>query len=509
MPDKIDIRPGVNILSLLRHLNYRPWYALGEFVDNSVQSFNSHRAALKALHGDEAKLCVEIDINPKDNSICIRDNAAGISEAEYGRAFRPAALPTDTSGLSEFGMGMKSAACWFTHRWKVRTSALGEPVARTVAFDIENIVSDDISELGIHEEEAPEDEHYTEITLEDVFHFPKGNTIKKLKDHMADIYRVFIRSGDLELRLSGEIQKYAEPKVLQAPYFEDLSSEAKTWRKEITFDFGGGLSAHGFAALLEKGSTRKAGFALFRRDRVIQGSGDEGYRPAAIFKSSNSYTYQRLFGELHLEGFEVSHTKDGFRWDDNEEAFLDLLSEHLDGGDLPLLKQAEGHRVRAAEVDLQKPAQEAVDKTVEALQDKLHEVADEIATRPGDESDDSTFPEQAALASGAPFGFRFRGRPWQVNVELANDPEESRWLTISQEPEDTAQEMRQLGIRVSLAHPFMVRFAQADRESIEALLRVAAAIALATVLARASGATGAGAVRNNLNDILRAALSGP
>ena len=32
---------------------------------------------------------------------------------------------------------MKSAACWFAPRWTVRTSALGEPVVRTVHFDID------------------------------------------------------------------------------------------------------------------------------------------------------------------------------------------------------------------------------------------------------------------------------------------------------------------------------------------------------------------------------------
>ena len=37
----------------------------------------------------------------------------------------PAAIPPDRSGLSEFGMGMKSAACWFAPRWSVRTKALG------------------------------------------------------------------------------------------------------------------------------------------------------------------------------------------------------------------------------------------------------------------------------------------------------------------------------------------------------------------------------------------------
>ena len=78
---------------------------------------------------------------------------------------------------------------------------------------------------------------------------------------------------------------------------------------------------------------------------MIQGSGDDGYRPSVIFGASNSYRYQRVFGELHLDGFEVSHTKDGFRWDENEQPFLELLREHLDCEDLPLLKQAEGYRV--------------------------------------------------------------------------------------------------------------------------------------------------------------------
>src|SRR5207302_10654532 len=137
------------------------------------------------------------------------------------------------------------------------------------------------------------------------------------------------------------------------------------WRKEIDFDFGLGLRAHGFAALRETASTTRAGFALFRRRRLIQGSADEGYRPEAIFGSSNSYRYQRLFGELHLEGFQVSHTKDGFRWDENEQPFLDILREHLDDDDLPLLRQAEGYRVRASRDQLSRAAASAVASTTE------------------------------------------------------------------------------------------------------------------------------------------------
>ena len=58
-----------------------------------------------------------------------------------------------------------------------------------------------------------------------------------------------------------------------------------------------------------------------------------------------------------------------------------------------------------------------------------------------------------------------------------------------------------------MVHPFMVRFAQTDSEDVEALLRVAAALALAEVVARNSGVRLAGTIRRNVNDIIRQALS--
>jgi hypothetical protein len=144
----VDIRPGVSVLAVLRHLNYRPWFALGEFVDNAVESFMRHRGALEDAEDSGFRLRVEIDVDASTSArISIRDNAAGIFEAEYARAFRPAAIPPDRSGLAEFGMGMKSAACWFAPKWTVRTSELGEGVARTIHFDIDNIVRDTFKSL--------------------------------------------------------------------------------------------------------------------------------------------------------------------------------------------------------------------------------------------------------------------------------------------------------------------------------------------------------------------------
>src|SRR3984893_19385364 len=168
---RVNSRPGLSVLSLLRHLNYSPWFALAEFVDNSLQSYIENKSKIHELHGPAWKLKVSIEVDTSHpGRITIRDNAAGIAGDAFPRAFRPAVIPPDRTGLSEFGMGMKSAACWFSPRWQVRTKALGESVERTVKFDINRIVKDEIEELDIEERSAQAADHYTEISLQDLHH---------------------------------------------------------------------------------------------------------------------------------------------------------------------------------------------------------------------------------------------------------------------------------------------------------------------------------------------------
>lgn len=123
---KVSIRPGVSVLSVLRYLNYRPWFALAEFVDNAIQSAHDRRAELLVQDSNfKLRVSINIDSSPPGR-IVIRDNAGGIPATAFPRAFRPAVLPPERSGLSEFGMGMKSAASWFAAKWSVRTKSLGE-----------------------------------------------------------------------------------------------------------------------------------------------------------------------------------------------------------------------------------------------------------------------------------------------------------------------------------------------------------------------------------------------
>jgi hypothetical protein len=207
---RVNIRPEVSILSVLRHLNYRPWFAVAEFVDNALQSFLANRDALAANGTVTLKVSIELH-SDGDGHIVVRDNAAGIAAREYARAFKPAEVPPDTSGLSEFGMGMKSAACWLARQWSVRTTALGENVERTVSFDVSAIVQHRIEELAIRSRPAESGSHYTEIILTGLHKIPQGRTIGKIKEHLASIYRVFSRDGTLELTFCDESLLYQDP----------------------------------------------------------------------------------------------------------------------------------------------------------------------------------------------------------------------------------------------------------------------------------------------------------
>ena len=62
----VNIRPGVNVLSVLPHLNYKAWYALAEFVDNSIQSSISRRKDLEAISGGSYVLRVDITFDADD-----------------------------------------------------------------------------------------------------------------------------------------------------------------------------------------------------------------------------------------------------------------------------------------------------------------------------------------------------------------------------------------------------------------------------------------------------------
>lgn len=515
--NSVNIRPGVNVLSVLPHLNYKPWFALAEFVDNSIQSSIDNKKSLTAADGLDYALRVDMDFDTHDSAIIIKDNAAGISSPDYQRAFRPAEIPPDATGLSEFGMGMKSAACWFAPDWSVRSTALGENVERTILFDIDKIVTDSTEELTVVTMGAAEAKHYTEIRLQNIRRFPRGKTIQKIREHLASIYRVYLREGDLALYVDGQKLEYSDPAILVAPRYNAPEEEPIKWKKEINIDLGDGKSATGFVAIRETANTRLAGLALFRRKRLILGSADEAYRPEDIFGRSNTYPYQRIFGEIHLKGFFVSHTKDGVKWEENEDEFLRQLRKELSADGFPLLQQAREHRTKASAKATRQEAAAALQTTAANLNDASlgnGHLASSSVVENGSQAPTALNEENKELleldasdVEHTELSLRFRGEAWRVVIELSYSDDDSEWLTICDKPSITDPEPRRVTIRIAMLHPFMAQFPTLDSESFTALLNIAAAMALAEVAAGELADRNPSAVRRYTNEILRKQMS--
>ncbi len=506
---RINIRPGVGILALFPHMNYQPWFALAEFVDNALASYEDNRERLAEVNGLGYQFRVVVEVDGSDGGLIrVWDNAAGIGPNDYDRAFVTAAPPPHATGLSEFGIGMKSAACWFANRWRVTTRSIDEDVERLVEFDVPRIVRDDVNSLDAHVRAATTQHPFTEIRLWDLHKPPQTRTVGKMREHLASIYRQFLDSGEMRLEFNGDALRFDRPRVLTAPKWDDEVGPKIQWRRDLDFRLPTGERITGFGALRETGSTKYAGFALFRHRRLVVGSSDEAYRPVEVFGASNTYRYQRLFGELSLDEFDVSHTKDGFIWGDREQTFLDALRKELDRDPLPLLQQAERYRSRKADASVERAAGLALDATATAVTEAASVVEKQTGEAPIAEPPPAAHPVQPAVAQRN-LELSINGVAWHIVIDVTNDPAQTSWLQISDatSPDSVKRSQRRLGIRVSLASPFMRRFSGATAEDLEPLLRIAAGLALAETTAREAGVRQAGTILRNLNELLATALS--
>ena len=344
---------------------------------------------------------------------------------------------------------------------------------------------------------------------------PIRRGLGKVKRHLASIYRDFFRKGILDLYINGEKLSYKTPKILNTPYFETPTGENVNWKQEVDFDFGddhngGRLKAKGFVAVMETMSVRDSGFALFRRGRVIEGSADndEGFRPPALSGSLGSHRYKRLFGELHLEGFNVSHTKDGFQWDDNMEAFLEILKEELESeNSIPILKQADRYRVRESAKKYKEVSKKVVDNTTDKIKDDISQDVQNVVIKPIPDRVVEPSLKEVFKSYHKKFPLNISNIDYMVHIELSYDETIDELIQVGDHliPEKTTN-YKNIGVRLSLIHPFMVEFAGDDHKVIEPLLRMVVALGLSEIIVKKSGAP-ITELRNNVNELLLGSLS--
>lgn len=263
---KIDFQIGTSAIRNYKRLDYEFWYALAEYVDNSTQSYiNSKDLLDKQFKNDDEALEVIIFYDNKQGFLRIRDNAMGMDLHELESALEIGKVPKNTSGLSEFGMGLKTASCWIGDLWSIKTKKLGSDKEFEVTFDVEKVANGETN-IEVIERPKPKDDHYTIIEIHKMHQKIAGNTIQKVKTYLRSMYRVHTRLGILKL-------KWGNDEVLS--YDEDIkflkARNGETFKRDFDFIVEG-KRIYGWGGILEKGGRPRAWVRSYKKKQNNSGS---------------------------------------------------------------------------------------------------------------------------------------------------------------------------------------------------------------------------------------------
>jgi Histidine kinase-, DNA gyrase B-, and HSP90-like ATPase len=314
----MELKLGLDVIRSYKRMAYEQWTALGEFVDNSTQSYFNNKEVLdKSYAANGQKLTVNITYDKDQGVLRISDNAMGMSRPELQHAMHVGLPPTNRDGRSKYGLGMKQASCWFGDHWTIVTKKLGETTEYTVDLDVEKAAegNGDLNERQVTG--LSPDHHYTRIEITGLNQRPQTRTQTKIRHYLAGMYSLDIDSGDLILNWQGS------PLAIDNDWEFLSNSLGEELRKDFRFEVNGKV-AWGWVGVLATGGRPKGGFSVAHNGRMIR-VWPTAWKPEEIFgqeDGSNSLIAQRLLGVIHLDQFEVSHTKDAIHWDGNEEDLI-------------------------------------------------------------------------------------------------------------------------------------------------------------------------------------------
>lgn len=370
----IQLVIGPEAISSYQRLSYTAWHAIAEFIDNSTQSYIDNNAVLDdhlSKEGRPFEVSIAYDPNEGNGMLRVSDNAMGMSYADLERALHIAMPPVNRLGRSRYGMGMKTAAFWIGRKWMIQTKKLGETEGHEVTVDVEKITSAKDMNLSYRliTNQDPE-KHYTIVEVSDHYRKFQGRTLGKIADFLRSMYRRDLETKQMRLLWRGQELAWEgfDSRLMQA-------ADGSLYKKEFLFDVSGKVIM-GWVGILKQGEGGRveAGFSVIQAKRVIHGW-PEAWRPTTIYGpyGTNDLVNQRLVGELELDGFEVSHTKDSIQWRGEEEEqvekklkeevgdYRNIASKRRGGGDTRGPAEAD-IKIAVAELEKELESPELVDQ---------------------------------------------------------------------------------------------------------------------------------------------------
>lgn len=361
----LNIQPKAGILGIFSRLNYKPWYAIAEFVDNSTQSFYSHESELSAAGINSVNISIDYDFDK--NILTITDDAFGMNLDEFSKAVQMDIEPGNKFGRNEFGMGLKTAASWFGNRWSVESCRFGDGNLFFTEVDIPLLRQGEENSIKITRHDCEKERHGTVIRIYDITKkIGAARTKGKIIDILESMYRRDINSQKINISFNDVPLRFEGYNV--------LDYKGKRWKKDVDLDFyfdDKKYHVKGFVGIFppKEGSYAKGGFALFRRNRVVIGGNGLNYKPDKIFVQAQSPISHKLFGEFDLDDFPVNQAKDGFVWDNGlEDEFVAHLKEDIHDY-IEIAKKT--IKERSAEEEFSEESSEDIQKEVSEFTDHI------------------------------------------------------------------------------------------------------------------------------------------
>lgn len=327
MNDETELKIGPEAINHYSRLSYSMWYALAEFVDNSTQSRTNYGHLVDdVLKAEGRPLTVDIVHNRQTKEIIIADNSIGMSKEDLITALFIGHPTPDSKGRSKYGMGMKTAACWIGHKWKIITSEWDSGIEWTAEIDVDAVANSG-AKVPLTVRSVSKSEHYTKIVISDLRRVIQRSTEDTIKAYLGSMYMFDLKpnvDGQAALKLTYNGEEVLPPGELEW----DTDPSGKSMRRHLPETLIGGKVVNGWIGVLKRGGRKFGGFSLFQNDRQIQGF-PHAWKPRSIFggvddEGANNLVAQRLTGVLLLDGrFVVSHTKDAVLFQDDEEAEME------------------------------------------------------------------------------------------------------------------------------------------------------------------------------------------
>ena len=520
----IDITPDVSALKIFRNLSFTPWYAIGEFVDNSITSALKNMDDLIALNGTDYELRIDIEFPRNKDSLIIKDNAAGISRTDLiERALKTGVPAIDTSvGLGKHGVGMKAAGLWWGEKITIETHPINEKNGWHIDLDISD--QDNKKKIVVAKPITHRGYPGTTITVEKLWQkTPQSRTITAIRSYLPSIYRAYIGStkedGELKCLIFYQNKQltFEYPTLLSEPLWPtkngpEFGAPARLWRKDINIQLSSGKSISGWVGILEKLNRDMSGFFLKYRNKGISGVvpmqnsdpedfGDAkdtvskgAYKPRKIFRQSGGYTDQSFIGEFDASEFGKTITTDEPKWsaeekDEFETKLLDLLVAD------DYLKMANNYRrKKASDKDVEEAVKSDEDEN-KLFQDSLDGNIDHSDISEAPESLDNLpalDPESTENAGSFLLHDR-EGHKHNFKFIFVKDISRE-FIILMENPEKRSHE-----IQMNLFHPCMNGIV-IDTSTRKAIKRLGIAIAASEVF---SNGYDKSKIRTKMNEILR------